>query len=452
MHTRRHEQMKEEMEKVVAVLEATPPIDPTRTISTEEFKGRQRKVWEAVSEAGFDAGFVFSNEHFHGDVPYLGGNTNIQVEQVAGVIGPNGFHIIAGLEGGYAVEQLAWRADAPVHKVEMLKLADEEFPIDAEHPEEVFETACGKMPRRIALLSPREVVPVQMVDFLQDHFGPDSLIDAQEIYGRIRYEKSDAEMELTRDSTAIADAAIRAMLAVLKPGMRETEVSAWGNFVARHLGAEEFGFDIVVNAGLANRSLIGKALNNTIQAGDMVQLGIGPKRDGLASCVRRSVVVLEPGEKMPENYRYWLDMIGDVYQVALDQFIAAARDNLPASTIEKAIVDFLGGKSDEVSRRAGRLIDLPYQKPYSSVHNAGYTECLEFYGSVTLDSQEPLGNQIVNMIDVAIRGSGSKWDEKVIPDMDYVVVENTCGKWGQLVECLNKVPPDAQHLVGRGID
>ena len=92
------------------------------------------------------------------------------------------------------------------------------------------------------------------------------------------------------------------LLAVLKPGMRETEVSAWGNFVARHLGAEEFGFDMVVNTGLANRSLIGKSLNNTIQTGDMVQLGIGPKRDGLASCVRRSVVMLEPGEKMPENF------------------------------------------------------------------------------------------------------------------------------------------------------
>ena len=42
---------------------------------------------------------MFSDEHYNGDVPYLGGNTNITIEQMTGVIGPNGFHIIAGLEG-----------------------------------------------------------------------------------------------------------------------------------------------------------------------------------------------------------------------------------------------------------------------------------------------------------------------------------------------------------------
>jgi Xaa-Pro aminopeptidase len=451
MDTIRGDQMREEMEKVIAVLEATPPVDPTKSISTDEFKARQHKVWEAIRQAGFDGGFLLSNEHFHGDVPYLGGNTNIQIEQVAGVIGPNGFHLIAGLEGGYAVEQLAGRAGAVVHKVEMLKLADEEFPIDAERPEEVFEIACGKIPTRIALLSPREVVPDRIIEFLKVHFGPDSIVDAQEIYGKVRYEKSDAEMELIKDASIIADAIMRAMLAVLKPGMRETQVSAWGNFVARELGAEELGFDFIVNTGSSNRSLIGKALNNTIQVGDMVQIGVSPRRDGLSSCIRRSVVMLEPGQTMPDHHRYWLDMIKDVYQVAREQFIAAARDNLPAYTIEKAIVDFLASKSDEVSNRVGRPIDLSYQKPYSSVHNSGYTECLEFYGGVTLDSQEPLGTQIVNMIDVALRGSGSKWDDMIIPDLDYVVVEDTYGKSGRHAECLNSVPVDCQHLVGRGV-
>lgn len=451
MDAMRRDQMREEMEKVVAVLEATPPVDPTKSISTDEFKARQHRVWKAISQEGFDGGFVFSNEHFHGDVPYLGGNTNIQIEQVAGVIGPHGFHLIAGLEGGYAVEQLAGRSGALVHKVEMLKLADEEFPIDADQPEEVFEIACGKIPHRIALLSPREVVPDRMLEFLQVHFGHDSVVDAQDIYGKIRYEKSDAEMELVRDASVIADAIMRAMLAVLKPSMRETQVSAWGNFVARELGAEELGFDFIVNTGSANRSLIGKALNNTIKAGDMVQIGVSPRRDGLSSCIRRSVVMLEPEQTMPDHHRYWLDMVENVYQVAHDQFVAAAHDNLPAYTIEKAIVDFLAGKSDEVSNRIGRLVDLPYQKPYSSVHNSGYTECLEFYGGVTLDSQEPLGNQIVNMIDVALRGSGSKWDDMIIPDLDYVVIENTYGKSGRQAECLNAVPTDCQHLVGRGL-
>jgi Xaa-Pro aminopeptidase len=451
MNPSRRNQVRSEFDKVEAVMTATPSLDPMRAITTEEFKRRQVKVWEGLEQAGFDAGFVFSDEHYDGDVPYLGGNTNISIEQVAGVVGPNGFHIIAGLEGGYVVEQLAPRAQAPVHKVEMLQLAGEDYPIAAERPEDIFEIACGKLPKRIALLSPREVVPVMLVEFLRDRFGPDSVVDAQEIYNRVKYEKSEAELALTKDASIIADAMLRAMLAVLKPGMLETQVAAWGNFVARELGAEELGFDIMVTANTANRTLIGKALNRRIQPGDMVHLGAAPKRDGLTACVRRSVVALEPGQAVPDGHRYWIALIKEAYQIGHEQFIATVRDNLAAYTIEKAIVDFLASKSDEVSRRVGHPVYLPDQKPYSCVHNAGYTECQEFFGAVTLASQEPLGEQIVNMLDVALRGCGSRWDQVIIPGLDYVVVENTFGKYGRRAECFNALPEDCQLLVGSGL-
>jgi hypothetical protein len=242
------------------------------------------------------------------------------------------------------------------------------------------------------------------------------------------------------------------MLAVLKPGMLETQVAAWGYFVARELGAEELGWDIMVTANTANRTLIGKALNRPIQPGDMVHIGASPKRDGLTSCVRRSAVALEPGERVPAGQRYWLDLIQEAYRVGHEQFILTARENLPAYTIEKAIVDFLAGKNDEASQRVGRPIDLVQQKPYSCVHSAGYTECQEFYGAVTLDSKEPLGERIVSMLDVAMRGCGSRWDEVVIPGMDFVIVENTFSKSGSRAECLNSLPEDCQSLVGSGLE
>ncbi len=451
MNQSQRDQVRSEFDKVEAVLAATPSLDPMRAITTEEFKRRQVKVWEGLKQAGFDAGFVFSDEHYDGDVPYLGGNTNISIEQVAGVIGPNGFHIIAGLEGGYVVEQLAPRAEAPVHKVEMLQLAGEDYPIAAERPEEIFEIACGRMPKRIALLSPREVMPVMLVEFLQDRFGAGSVVDAQEIYYAVKYEKSEAELALTKDASLIADAMLRAMLAVLKPGMLETQVAAWGNFVARELGAEELGFDIMVTANTANRTLIGKALNRRIQSGDMVHLGVAPKRDGLTACVRRSVAALEPGQPVPDGHRYWIALIKEAYRIGHEQFIVTSRDNLPAYTIEKAIVDFLASKSSEVSRRVVHAVNLPDQKPYSCVHNAGYTECQEFFGAVTLASQQPLGEHIVNMLDVALRGCGSRWDQVIIPDLDYVVVENTFGKYGRRAECFNALPEDCQLLVGNGL-
>jgi hypothetical protein len=53
------------------------------------------------------------------------------------------------------------------------------------------------------------------------------------------------------------------------------------------------------------------------------------------------------------------------------------------------------------------------------------------------------------MLDVAIRGVGDMWDAVVIPDMDFVVVENTLGKFGPRVERFNRLPNNVQALVGR---
>src|SRR6185369_5565930 len=170
----RHAQLRDEFRLVERVLEATPAIDKFFAIPTAEFEARQRRTYEALRAAGLEVGFVFSDEHYDGDVPYLGGNTNVSIEQVAGVIGPSGFHVVAGLEGGYVAEQLADRAGATVHKVELLQLADEKYPIRAERLEDVIKAAAGKDVDQIALLTPRQVVPAGIVESLQKIYGPES--------------------------------------------------------------------------------------------------------------------------------------------------------------------------------------------------------------------------------------------------------------------------------------
>jgi Xaa-Pro aminopeptidase len=444
-------ELREDLRRVERVLEATPAIDRTFGISTAEFRERQKQVYRALEEHGFQVGIVFSDEHYDGDVPYLGGNTNISIEQVAGVIGPSGFHVVAGLEGGYIAEQLAPRAGAMVHKVELLQLADEKYPIAAERLEDVITEAAGGPVERIALLTPRQVIPHGLVSYLEQHLGPDGVVDAQELYFQIKYEKSDDEMRLIRDASVIADAMLRAMLAVLRPGLLETQVAAWGYFVGRELGAEEMGWDIMVGANEANRTLIGKALNRRIEHGDWVHLGVAPKRDGLNSCCRRSVIAVEDPRQVTADQRYWLEMVEAAYQVGLDAYRDVAAHNKPARLQEQALVDYFAGRSAEVSRRIGREIALDRQKPYTGTHNAGYTECQEFYGAITLDSNQPLGRQIVTMLDVALRGIGDRWDDVVIPGLDFAVVENTLGKYGPRVDELNQVPRNAQSLVGSGL-
>lgn len=437
-----------DLERVERILQDTPVVDREYMAPREEFQARVRRVNEALQRHGHWVGLVFSDEHYAGDVPYLGGNTNISIEQVAGVIGPNGFHVVAGLEGGYVAEQLADRAGAIVHKVELLQLADEKYPIRAERLEDVIRAAAGKDVDHIALLTPRQVIPAGLIEYLQTSYGQGGVVDAQELYFRVKYEKSEIEMRLIADACVIADAMLRAMLAVLRPGRLETEVAAWGAWVGRMLGSERDGFQIMVGANTANRTLIGPALNRRINEGDWVHLGVAPKRDGLTACIRRSVIALDSPEKITPEQKYWFDLVEEAYDLGERSYREVASRQLPARIQEQALVDFFAQRSDDISKRIGRKINLAAQKPYTGTHNSGYTECQEFFGAITLDSYEQLGDRIVTMLDVALRGIGDRWNDVVIPGFDFCVVENTLGKYGERVETMTKLPIHAQNLVG----
>jgi Xaa-Pro aminopeptidase len=447
----RREELSLDFKKILRILAECERIDRSLAVPPVEFTRRQTVTWHALDQVGLDVGFVFSDEHYDGDVPYLGGNTNITIEQVAGVIGESGFHIIAGLEGGYVSEQLADRSNSRVHKVELLQLADEKYPIRAERIEDVLEQAAGKKISRIGLLTPRQVIPYGIVAALEKIVGQENVVDAQELYQRIRYEKSNIEMELIRDAARIGDVMMRSMLAVLRPGQLETQVAGWAYWVAKELGSEENGWDVMVTTCDANRTLIGKALNRPIRAGDYVHLGVAPKRDGLNACVRRSLVMVDQPSQLTDNQKYWFDFIEKAYQVGDEAYRKVAQDGLPAKQQEQALVDFFSSHNSEVSRRYGKVIRLETLKPYTGTHNSGYTECQEFFGAITLDSAEPLGKQIVTMLDVALRGIGDHWNDVVIPDLDYIVIENTLGKFEGRVENFNQLPLNVQSLIGKGL-
>ena len=67
-----------------------------------------------------------------------------------------------------------------------------------------------------------------------------------------------------------------------------------------------------------------------------------------------------------------------------------------------------------------------------------------------LQFEGALGNQF-SMLDVAIRGIGDHWKDVILPDLDYIAIENTLGKFGEQVENFNHLPLNVQSLVGKGI-
>jgi Xaa-Pro aminopeptidase len=443
-------QWKKEAEIIAEVLKDAPSFDKEFRIPASEFKLRQEKVMQGLEKLGLECGIVYSNEQYNGDVPYLAGNTNVTVEAVAAIIGKKGCYLLAGLEGGYVAEQLAPRAGCEVHKVEMLKVADEDYPIDAVRIEDVLEMAVGHKPDRIGLMTSRAVFPLGFFEFLKDYFkGEENIVDAQEMYYRVKYEKSELEMQLTEEASKVASVMLKGMASVLRPGMYETQVAQWGYAIAAELGVEELGVNIIVNSNEANRTLIGKALNRKIQEGDFVQFGALPKRDGLNACERMSVICVKDPKQITQTQKFWFDFIEEAFDVALKAYKEVAAKNLPSRLAEKAAVDYFASRSADVSKMYGKKIDMSKQKPYTTFHNSGYTEYAEFFGAITLQSEEPLGERIIAMLDMAARGVGNKWDDVIIPGFDYIVLEKTLAKTGKDVRILNDLPQNIQHLVGR---
>ncbi len=486
------ESFSDKLRKIEIIAMRAPGIDKRFSIPREEFVERRRRVWAAVKEAAdVDVAFAFSDEHYSGDVPYLGGSTNYSIEQVAFGLGPDPARsgVIAGFEGVYIAGQLAPRAGVAVYPTESLQLADEKYPVEGYSLAEILATIAGRPPRRIGLLTPRQVIPDGVVANLEEIVGPENVVDAQEPFQKVKNLKSDNEMRLIEDAAYVSSLALRAMLAVTEPGMDETEVAAFGDLLAKWMGCERKGFETMVGSDSACVTMIGPALNRPLGAGSdeavYVHMGTSYKRDGLTACCRRSLFL--NAERATPYQRYFRDLVEEAFRVGFGSYVDIARHGKPARLQEQALVEFFNGKTGELlalvretygaeaadalearleEEIPGIVKGLARMKPYTGTHNAGYTECQEFYGAITLESEEPLESRVVTMLDVALRGRGSRWlgeeFEPIIPGFDYWVVEDTLGKYGTEVKnltgelqpdgCLDRgigrMPVNVQPLVG----
>jgi hypothetical protein len=272
------------------------------------------------------------------------------------------------------------------------------------------------------------------------------------------------------------------MLAVMEPGMLETEVAGYAEFAAKLWGLERYGFPTMIGSDEANVTMIGPCLNRPIEEGAFVHIGASGKRDGLTACCRRSVFATPAGADATAYQAVWRDLVERAFRVGFDNYVDIVSNNRPAWRQEQSLVDFFNDNTDaildaiagehgaearaETERRFTEANQLPAGlarfKPYTGTHNAGYTECQEFYGAITLESENALDEQVVTMLDVALRGRGRDWHDVVIPDFDFFVVEDTLGKFGNRVEnftgfyddsgaevaAAGKVPIRVQSLLG----
>ena len=244
--------------------------------------------------------------------------------------------------------------------------------------------------------------------------------------------KSDNEFKCMMQANMIACAATRAMLAVLRPGMRETEIAAVADYTIKALGGIGYGFETIVNSANRCTSVIGPASNREINLGEIVQIGCSPSYEGYKGVCRRAVVVGIRNDIQNEYFR----TMNTAYQKAQDELKNVVNNDLPTNRIDLAARDYFA--TQEINGENMKQFHF-----YSTCHGTGLTECLEKM-VIHPFKENHYGENVGIMIDLGVYGH---------PHIDICggCVEDGYFKKGRELIKFSDMPIDVQNLVGKGL-
>ncbi len=155
-----------------------------------------------------------------------------------------------------------------------------------------------------------------VVDYVKRRFPSATYVDATDMVDRIKVIKSAEEMELIRRTTRMQDGAMRAAFAAVKPGMRDSDVSAIAAHYSQRNGSEQ-GIYLCASSPIGQPARINMrhVQNRVIQKGDQIALLVednGP--GGFYTELGRTCVV----GRAPQEMKDELTFVQEARKVTLD--------------------------------------------------------------------------------------------------------------------------------------
>lgn len=416
-------------------------VDFSVKLTRADFRKRWSEVQAAMKKKHYDLAYACGSELDRSDCAWLAGVFDPIIERYGVFVPAEGKPIIvAGSEGGHVMEEACDLSGGELAILQEFQISDEEY----RHAR--FETIIDVLRRTkiphgplVAILSSGEFLPLSHYTLLVDTFGVGHLTFDGELLQRPKYEKTARELAIMGEANKVADASFRAMLAVTRPGVRESQVAGVGDFVLKVLGAHRTGVPTIVTSGDRGDTVIGPATEKVIKSGDVVSLGVSPTWHGYHGIVRRTVCA---GKEWNAGQRAFMEAVEGLYRTVWESTEVAAARNLDASTIDAEGKRYVARL--ELKDVKGKLRGV--QEPYSYIHNMGCSECQEGYGAVTGWSKGPLGKRLAMAIDCALLGF-EKRGKPIFP-IPYAVVEDAFWKNGKKVGVYNRTPISVQHLAG----
>lgn len=420
-----------DFEKVQKIIESyEPKIDKNYKVPLEEYPKRWERVWEQLKERGIDFGFFFWYREMPGDGVYLTAY-NPSIERACGVIAPGKAPmLLTGPESGLLAKETG--LNLRTEYVYEMSIPDEYYEgIERVNMKDVIADYAVEI-HKVAYLSAGDLIPAKFMNFLATAFDGAELVDASDILEELRYEKSEAEFQCMQYADIIASACIRAILAVSRPGMRESELAAIGDFTCKALGGNGYGVETILGSNYRAGNAIGPATNRVIEEGDIVQIGVSTSFADYKGICRRAFVM---GERNAAQKEYF-SVMNAGYEKAAAMLKDVCEKDLPTNLIDLAARDFFATQT--IDGEVAKQFHL-----YSTCHGTGLTECNEKM-VITPTKETRYGKNVGIMMDLGMYGH---------PNVDICggCIEDAYIKRGNTLVRFTDLPIDVQELVGKGL-
>lgn len=255
------------------------------TIPRTEYRERLLRFQANLREAGLDAALVHGNESDCASVRYLcdywptfeSAAVLVPAEgEPVLLIGPESLEYAKGRSTIQAIEKM----------VEYRESADPEYPgiAVASYKDVLAKAMPGKTIRKLGIVS-YSITPLPVYMSLKAQLPGVELVKADDTMVSLRSVKSASEIACMKQAFEISEKAIDAILAEIKPGMTELQVTGIAQRELYKYGAEYEGHALYVFCGQATCNAISRPTHNTIKANEVIQLNIGARVCGYSSSV-----------------------------------------------------------------------------------------------------------------------------------------------------------------------
>jgi Xaa-Pro aminopeptidase len=133
--------------------------------------------------------------------------------------------------------------------------------------------------------------------------------------------KFDEEIAIMLEASRVTEASIRGALKSVKPGMKEYEIAAEGEYAARKLGAEGMSWSLATFSGLNTGLMLRHDSPKVVRAGELLIMGYATMYKGYNTDITLTTVVGKPSKKQRE-----------IYTATYDSYLAALKATKPGAT------------------------------------------------------------------------------------------------------------------------